>query len=98
MKFLEAMSKLKAFFDLFKRSRSDSPSDGNSSGKGRRTALIVSLVLSGIVILVGAALLIRKLKQRRLEKEAKEALDSYYSTDFDADEYPEDDEEDNSIS
>lgn len=92
MKFLETMTKIKAFFNLFKANRSESPTDGKS-GKGKRIALILSLVLTGILILVGLALLIRKLKQRRLEKEAKEALDDYYSTDFDADEYAEEDEE-----
>ncbi len=91
MKFLEAATKWKAFFDLFGKKNSND-TDSNS-GKGKRIALILSLVLAGVVLLVGAALLVRKLKQRRLEKEAEKALDDYYSTDFDADEYADEDEE-----
>ena len=92
MKFLTAVTKLKAFFDLFKKTGS-APESQSSGGKRKRIALILSLTLTGIAIVVGAALLIRKLKQRRLEKEAQEALDDYYSTDFDADEYADDEEE-----
>ena len=90
MNFLDTMTKAKAFFDLFKRTRSEEP--GEKSGKARRIVLIVSLVITGILIVVAVALIVRKLKQRRLEKEAREALDDYYSTEFDADEYAADDE------
>lgn len=92
MKFLTAMTKLKAFFDLFKKTES-TPESPDSGKKGKRIALILSLTLTGIALVIGAALLIRKLKQRRLEKEAQEALDDYYSTDYDADEYAEDEDE-----
>ncbi|MBO5214305.1 MAG: hypothetical protein J6B86_06000 [Clostridia bacterium] len=88
MKFLETMAKLKAFFDLFKKS--SAPAEEK---KGKKIAVGLSLALTGIALVVGIALLIRKLKQRRLEKEAKEALDDYYATDFDADEYAEDEED-----
>ena len=91
MNFLDAMTKAQAFFDLFKRARSEDA--GEKSGKARRIVLIVSLVITGILIIVAVALIVRKLKQRRLEKEAKEALDEYYSTEFDADEYAEDTDE-----
>lgn len=95
MKFFDTMTKIKAFFNLFKKNGSAEQLDGSSEGKRKRIVLIVSLVLTGILLVVGAALLIRKLKQRRLEKEAKQALDDYYSTDFDADEYiDEEDDED----
>ncbi len=90
MKFLEAMVKIKGFFDLFGK-KNTAPQE--SSGKGKRIALIVSVALAGIALLVGVALLVRKLKQRRLEKEAQQALDDYYSTDYDADEYIDEDEE-----
>ena len=89
MKFLEAVAKLKALIDLFKK-----PGTAQSGEKkGKKIAVGLSLALTGIALIVGVALLIRKLKQRRLEKEAKEALDDYYSTDFDADEYAEDEED-----
>ncbi len=91
MKFLDTMAKLKAFFDLFRGSKAPED-DGNAKGRGKRIALIVTLIISGILLIIGAALLLRKLKQRRLEKEAEQALDDYYSTDFDADEYADEDE------
>ncbi len=91
MKFLETVAKLKAFFDLFKKSGASTPT---GEKKGKKIAVGLSFLLTGIALIVGIALLIRKLKQRRLEKEAEEALDDYYSTDFDADEYAEDEEED----
>ena len=90
MKFLEAVAKLKAFFDLFKKTGTPAPA---GEKKGKKIAVGLSLILTGIALVVGIALLIRKLKQRRLEKEAEEALDDYYSTDFDADEYAEDEED-----
>ncbi len=95
MKFFTALTKLKAFLDLFKKTGS-TPESQSSGGKGKRIALILSLTLTGIALVVGAALLIRKLKQRRLEKEAQEALDDYYSTDYDADEYTEDEDDEES--
>lgn len=91
MNFLNTMIKIKAFFDLFRKKPAE-PTE-TKEGKGKRIALIISLVLAGILLIVGIALLVKKLKQRRLEKEAMEALDDYYSTDFDADEYDGDDEE-----
>lgn len=91
MKFLETVAKLKAFFNLFKKSDSSAPA---GEKKGKKIAVGLSLILTGIALIVGIALLIRKLKQRRLEKETQEALDDYYSTDFDADEYADEDEED----
>ena len=93
MKFLDTLVKLKAFFNLFKKSGS-TPSDERPSGKGKRVVLILSLIVTGIDLVVAVALLVRKLKQRRLEKEAEEALEEYYSTDFDADEYADDEETD----
>ena len=91
MKFLETVAKLKAFFNLFKKPDSSVPA---GEKKGKKFAVGLSLILTGIALIVGIVLLIRKLKQRRLEKEAEEALDDYYSTDFDADEYAEEDDED----
>lgn len=91
MDFLNTVVKIKTFFDLFRKKPADS-ADGKE-GKGKRIALIISLVLAGILLVVGIALLVKKLKQRRLEKEALEALDDYYSTDYDADEYDVDGDE-----
>ena len=91
MNFLETMVKIKGFFDLFGKKK---PDPAESEGKAKRIILIVSLVLGAVLLLVAIALLVRKLKQRRLEKEAKQALDDYYSTDFDADEYDNEDEYD----
>ena len=88
MKFLDTAVKVKAFMDLFGKKDVT-----ETEKKTKRWGLILSLALSLIVLIVGAALLIRKLKQRRLEKEAKQALEDYYSTELNADEYDEDEVE-----
>ncbi len=86
MKFLETATKLKAFFDLFKKDKSDL-ADPEKAKKKKKVALVVGLVITGILIVVGLALLLRYLKKRRTEKETAQALEDYYSTDYDADEY-----------
>lgn len=91
MRFFDTVAKWKAFLDLFRKT----PRAGSeeSEKKTRRWGVILAVALSLVVLIVGAALLIRKLKQRRLEKEAKQALEDYYSTEFDADEYADEEEE-----
>lgn len=90
MKFLDAAVKWKVFLDLFRKNGTASE---DVEKKTKRLKVILTLALSLVVLVAGAALLIRKLKQRRLEKEAKQALEDYYSTEFDADEYADEDEE-----
>ena len=90
MKFLETALKWKAILDLFRKNGSTLE---EAEKKSKRWGVILTVALSLVVLVVGAALLIRKLKQRRLEKEAKQALEDYYSTEFDADEYADEDEE-----
>ena len=84
MKFLDTMTKLKAFFDLFKKEPQE---PAQSSGKWKKILIAVALILTGILIAAGIVLLIKKLKQRRLQKEAEAELKEFYSTDPDADEY-----------
>lgn len=84
MKFLDTMTKLKALFDLFKKEPQE---PAQSSGKWKKILIAVALILTGILIAVGIVLLIKKLKQRRLQKEAEAELKEFYSTDPDADEY-----------
>ncbi len=90
MRFLDTAVKLKALLDLF---RKNGRASEDSEKKTKRWGVILTVALSLVVLVVGAAFLIRKLKQRRLEKEAKQALEDYYSTEFDADEYADEDEE-----
>jgi hypothetical protein len=94
MKFLETALKWKAILDLFRKNGSASE---DAEKKSKRWGVILTVALSLVVLVVGAALLIRKLKQRRLEKEAKQALEDYYSTEFDADEYADEDEENEEV-
>lgn len=86
MKFLEAATKWKAFLDLFKKAPQD---ESSAQKKLRRVVIIFGVVLLLVLLVVGIALLIRRWKQRRLQKEAEQEALSHYATDFDADEYEE---------
>ncbi len=91
MKFLETATKLKTFFDLFKTDK-NLPADPEKSKQRKRIVLLAGLVVTGILLIVGLALLLRYLKKRRTEKETAKAVEEYYSTDYDADEYDYDEE------
>lgn len=86
MKFLTFITALKTLLDLFKPQQ---PKEETlvSNGKKSKAVLLISLLAAGLALLMGGVLLVRKLKQRRLQKEAEEEAKSFYLTDPDADEY-----------
>lgn len=90
MKFLDTMTKLKAFLDLFKKS---SEEETPARKKMRRIALVVGILLALVLLALAIAWLVAKLKARRQRKEAEEEALAYYSTDFDADEYDSEEDE-----
>ena len=93
MKFLDFLIKFKTVLDMFKKSEPSASASSKETGKTKRIVMAVALILTGILLAAGIVILVKRLKQRRMQKEAEEALEEFYSTDPDADEYDYDDEE-----
>jgi len=82
MKVSEALTTLKNTLNLFKKSPAEDP-----SGKKKKILITVGIVAGVILLALGVFLIVKKLKKRRMEKEAAEELEAHYATDPDADEY-----------
>ncbi len=84
MKFAAAAKRI--YSGLFQPKQATASADPDK-GKKKKIALIVGLIITGILIIVGLALILRYFKKRRTEKETVQALEDYYSTEYDADDY-----------
>lgn len=84
MKISEALTTLKNSLHLFKKSPSEEPMD-----KKKKILIAVGIVVGVLLVALAVFLIVKKIKKRRLEREAAEAEEAYYTTDPDADEYAE---------